>query len=220
MREFVNKGAELLGWFLAGKDGDAAAVAHAQGGGDGFLELKLDTLGDGEVDQPFAELANLSPGALGECGKLGPFGLRHVEHVDGAESDQYGLVLLGEVLVGLGVLLLAGADHRGKDADALLSLHHLASKLVPRIQACDAGCVGLLPCDFEDVPEAVVMETAHGGEVGGEAFAVSGLKLLDKQLHVGGDDFFRGLRLGCGGKGGDVAGGGGCVLGGVAAVSW
>ena len=203
--------------FLAGKDGDAAAVAHPHGGGDALLELQFDTLGDGEVDQPFAELANLSPGALGECGKLGPFGLRHVEHVDGAESDQYGLVLLGDVLVGFGVLLLAGSNHRSKDADALLSLHDLAAKLVPRIQPCDAGCVWALPCDFEDVPEAVVMETAHGGEVGGEAFAVSGFQLLDKQLHVGGDDFFRGLGLGCGGKGGDVAGrgvGGGCVLGG------
>ena len=49
---------------------------------------------------------------------------------------------------------------------------------------------------------------------------MSGFQLLDKQLDVCGDDFFRGLGLGCGGKGGDVAGsgvGGGCVLGGVAA---
>ena len=97
----------------------------------------------------------------------------------------------------------------------------LRAKLVPRIQPCDASRVWALPCDFEDVPEAVVVETAHGGEVGGEAFAVPCLKLLDKQLHVGGDDFFRGLGLGGGGKGGDVAGGGvggGCVLGGVAGL--
>ena len=85
---------------------------------------------------------------------------------------------------------LRGADHRGKDADTLLSLHHLASKLVPRIKPGNAGRVWPLPCDFEDVPEAVVVEAAHGGEVGGKAFAVSCLKLLDEQLHVGGDDFF------------------------------
>jgi len=50
------------------------------------------------------------------------------------------------------------------------------------------------------------MEFTHWGEVGVEPFAVSCLKLLDEELHVGGDDFFAGLRLGCGGKGSDVAG--------------
>ncbi len=30
-----------------------------------------------------------------------------------------------------------------------LPLHHLAAKLVPRIQACNAGCVGLLLCDLQ-----------------------------------------------------------------------
>ena len=48
------------------------------------------------------------------------------------------------------------------------------------------------------------MEFTHRGEVGGESFRVSCLKLLDEELYVGGDDFFAGLRLGCGGKGGDV----------------
>jgi len=42
------------------------------------------------------------------------------------------------------------------------------------------------------------VETAHCGEVGGEAFGVSGLKLLDEELDVLGDDLFSGLRLGCG----------------------
>ena len=38
------------------------------------------------------------------------------------------------------------------------------------------------------------------------AFGVSCLKLLDEELYVGGDDFFRGLRLGGGGQGSEVAG--------------
>ena len=165
-------------------------------GGDALLELKLDALGDDEVDQAFAVLAYFALDALCEVGKLCAFGLAHIEDVDGTESDEYGLILLGDVLLGFAVLLLAGADHRGKDADALLPLHHLAAKLVPRIQPCNAGCVRLLPCDLEDVAEAVVMESAHGGEVGGESFAVSCLKLLDEELDVGGDDFFGGLGLG------------------------
>jgi hypothetical protein len=49
------------------------------------------------------------------------------------------------------------------------------------------------------------MEFSHCGKVGGETFAVSCLKLLDEELNVGGDDFFASLRLGCGGKGGDVS---------------
>ncbi len=63
------------------------------------------------------------------------------------------------------------------------------------------------------------MKLAHGGQVGGETFAVSGFQLLDEQLHVGLDDFFRGLGLRCGGKGGEVVlvvvlGGGVAVHGG------
>ena len=66
VREFVNQGAELLGWLLCGKDGDLAAVAHAESGSDAVPELKLDTLGDGEVNQAFAILADLPFHSLGE----------------------------------------------------------------------------------------------------------------------------------------------------------
>jgi hypothetical protein len=45
------------------------------------------------------------------------------------------------------------------------------------------------------------METAHCGEVTGESFPVSSLKLLDEELEAGGDDFFVRLRLGGRGKG-------------------
>ena len=37
------------------------------------------------------------------------------------------------------------------------------------------------------------MEAAHRVEIGGERIAVSCLQLLDEALHVGGNDFFRGL---------------------------
>jgi hypothetical protein len=49
------------------------------------------------------------------------------------------------------------------------------------------------------------MEFAHCGEVGGEPFRVSCLKLLDEELYVGGDDFFARLWLGFGGKGATLA---------------
>jgi hypothetical protein len=88
----------------------------------------------------------------------------------------------------------------GKDADALLSLLHLASELVPRIEASNVGRLGHLPCDLKDVAERVAVKPAHGGEVGGKAFAVPRLKLFNQQLHVGGNDFFGGLRFGVEGK--------------------
>ena len=78
--------------------------------------------------------------------------------------------------------------------------------MVPRIKPRYAAGRRHLSGDFEDVPEAVTMEFTHCGEVGGESFAVSCLKLLDEELYVGGDDFFAGLRLGCGGKGSNAAG--------------
>ena len=131
---------------------------------------------------PLVRSVNSGSGAPSVCA--------HIEYVDGAESDQYRLILLGDVLVGFGVLLLAGSDHRGKDADALLSLHDLAAKLVPRIQPCDAGRIRLLPCDLEDVPKAVVVEFAHCGEVGGEAFrCVLPPSCSIRSSHVIGNDF-------------------------------
>ena len=52
-----------------------------------------------------------------------------------------------------------------------LALLHLAAKLVPRIQASNAGCVRPLPCDLQNVSEAVIVESAHRVEVGGECIA-------------------------------------------------
>ena len=69
-------------------------------------------------------------------------------------------------------------------------------------------------CDFENVSEAIVMETAHCGKVRGESFAVACLKLLDEELYVGGNHFFGRLRLGTRGKGSNIAG---FIGGGVAA---
>ena len=141
---------------LSGKNGNLAAVAHAKSGGDAVLELKLDTLRDGEVDEAFAVLAYVPLYPLGELRKLCTFGLRNVEHIGRAKADEDGCVDSCRVFaaLGFGVFLLAGADHRGEDADALLSFHNLAAKLVPRIQPCNAGRVWLLPCDLENVPES------------------------------------------------------------------
>jgi hypothetical protein len=50
VREFVNKRAELFGFTLSGEDGDSASIAHPQGGSNVLLELKLDALGEDEID--------------------------------------------------------------------------------------------------------------------------------------------------------------------------
>ena len=39
--------------------------------------------------------------------------------------------------------------------------------------------VGSLPCDLEDVAEAVVVKPVHNGQIDREAFGVSCLKLRD-----------------------------------------
>jgi hypothetical protein len=57
------------------------------------------------------------------------------------------------------------------------------------------GSLWLLPCNFENVAERVVVKAAHRCEVGRQCFATSLLKLLDEVLHVGGDYFFRRLPL-------------------------
>src|ERR1700679_2800037 len=55
--EFMDKGAELLGLGLAGKNGNFSAIAHAQSRGDLLAKDKLDTLTLDERNETVAVLA-------------------------------------------------------------------------------------------------------------------------------------------------------------------
>src|ERR1035437_3153966 len=126
------------------------------------------------------------------------------------------MILCAYVFLGLFIFLALDADHWRKNADAALSLFDSAFKLVPRIQASNAGCVRLLPRNLKDVAERVIVKSAHRREIGGKSFAVSLLQLLNQGLHVGRDYFFRGLLLlrlvgVLGGRGDSVCGGDSCA---------
>ena len=83
--------------------------------------------------------------------------------------------LLVIVFVGFLVLLALDADDGGKYPDASLPLHHLPAKLVPCVESSNAGCGRPLPRDLHNVPEAVVVESAHRVEVGGKRIGVLSL---------------------------------------------
>ena len=89
--------------------------------------------------------------ALRQLGKVFAFGLGDIENIGRAEPNQCGLILGADILLGLCIFLPANADDRSKYADAALSLLYLAAKLVPRIQASDAGRVWPLSGDLKDV---------------------------------------------------------------------
>ena len=101
------------------------------------------------------------------------FGLAYIEDIGGAKTNQDGLVLSADILFGLFILLPAYSDHGSQNADAVLPLLDLAAKLVPRIEASNAGCVRLLPCNLQNVAKTVVVKPPHCGEVGGKGFGVS-----------------------------------------------
>src|ERR1035441_6630774 len=105
------------------------------------------------------------------------------------------MILGPYVFLGLFILLALDADNRGKNADAALSLLDSPFKLVPRIQASNAGCIRLLPCNLQNVAKAVIVKSSHRCEICGKSFAVSLLQLLDQGLYVGRDCFFGGLLL-------------------------
>ena len=147
---------------------------------------------------------------LAHLRKLCAFGLRNIEDVSIAEADEHRTVLFGDVLFGFFLWLPAYADDGRQNADTALAFLHLAAKLVPRIQAGHARCVWLLPCDLQNVAEAVVVKTAHRVEVGGERFRVSCLQLLDEALDVGSNGFLGSLPFGF--LAADGSGAGGCVL--------
>jgi hypothetical protein len=64
----------------------------------------------------------------------------NVGHPSGPESDQYGLILSADVLVGFGVLFAPDPDDGSEDANSLFSILHATAKLVPRIHPRNACC--------------------------------------------------------------------------------
>ena len=155
---------------------------------------KLDALGVNEGNEAVAVLAN-GAADLPHSGKLCTLGLLHVKDVGIAKAQQSAGVLLGDVLLGFLVPLALETDDGRENPNPLLAFLHLPSKLVPCVQASNAGCGGSLPRNLQDVAEAVVVESAHRVEVGGKRVGVPCLQLLDKALDVGGDDVFRRLPL-------------------------
>ena len=184
---------ELLGVRLAGQQRDLSAAADTLGGRDALAVLKFDTLLCNELDKPVAMAANFARYRR-RLGKLGSFGLRDVEHVHRAESDQLGrgpVATVGGLLVALALC----PDHRGLNRDALLPLHDVTSKLIPSVKARNVRCVGAVKRDGKNVAERVPVKASHCAEVGSERLALALLKLLDEGLDVGGDCFLGGLPL-------------------------
>src|ERR1035437_6518395 len=105
------------------------------------------------------------------------------------------MILGADVLLGFFVSLALDADHWSKNADTALSFSDSPFKLVPRIEASNAGCIRLLPRNLQYVAERVIVKSAHRCEIGGKSFAVPLLQLLNQGLHVGRDCLFRGLLL-------------------------
>ena len=85
---------------MARKQSDLASVAHAKGGTDALFELQRDALSDDKIHKAVAVLSGAAGDALGEFGKLFAFGLAHIEDIGGAESNQNGLILSSDVLLG------------------------------------------------------------------------------------------------------------------------
>src|SRR5665213_3198499 len=85
--DFVNKGAELLGWRLAGKQNDLASVAHTQRRGNTLFELKQDALGCDEIEQTFHALSHITTDTARKLWKLQALSLRNIEDIYGTEAN-------------------------------------------------------------------------------------------------------------------------------------
>ena len=103
---------------MARKQSDLASVAHAKGGGDALFELQRDALSNDKIHKAVAVLSGAARDALGELGKLFAFGLAHIEDINGAESNQNGLIFSADVLLGFLILLTSNPDHGRENANA------------------------------------------------------------------------------------------------------
>ena len=109
-----------------------------------ILSLNSSSIPDHEIYKPVAVLPGVVGDALGEFRKLLALGLAYIEDISGAKANQDGLVLSADVLFRVFFLLPACSDDGSQNADAVLPLLDLAAKLVPRVEASNAGCVRLL----------------------------------------------------------------------------
>ena len=87
VREFMDKRGKFLGFRLAGENGNPAAVADAQRGSDVLGKDKLDALLLDERNKTVAVLAHVAV-YLVHGGKLRAVGLRHIEDIGVAKSNQ------------------------------------------------------------------------------------------------------------------------------------
>jgi hypothetical protein len=132
---------------LSRQDGDASAIAHAQSGSNVRVVDKLDSLRLEERGQAVDVLAGVSRDLV-DFRQVNTVGLRHVEDVGIAESEQGAGVLLGNVLLGFFVFLAANAEDGSEDANALSSGVHAATEVLPRPEPGDAGSRRHLPCNL------------------------------------------------------------------------
>jgi len=78
MRRFMNQSDEFLRLCLARKQGDLAAVAHAQCRCNPFVELKRDVLLCEKINEPGTLLADFAGDFVLELRQVFALGLRHV----------------------------------------------------------------------------------------------------------------------------------------------
>lgn len=97
-----------------------ATVAHAKGGRDTLGKDKLYRLPLDKGDEAVAILAYITAD-LAQFRKLCTVSLRDIEDIGRTEANQYRLILLGDILVGLFLLLAANSDDGSEDTDTCLS---------------------------------------------------------------------------------------------------
>ena len=145
VHQFMHKGwGLLLGGRLSGKQRDLASVAHAKSGSNALFELKRDALSNNKIHKAVAVLSGAAGDTL-EAWKLRPFGLARTGAIGGPESNQDGLILSANVLLGFLALLPTNPDHGSENADAPLTLLDIAAKLVPRKEAATRVASLVLP---------------------------------------------------------------------------
>src|SRR5260370_4261723 len=134
----MHKRGERVGVRLAGQDGDASSVTHAERGRDVLGEDKLNAMTINERNRTVVILSHVAID-FAHCGKIDSFGLLHVEDIGIAEANKDAGVLLGDVFLGLLIGLALDADDGSQNADALLSLFHAAAKLIPPIHPANSA---------------------------------------------------------------------------------
>jgi hypothetical protein len=114
-----------------------------------------------------------------------PIGLADVEHIGSAKTSNRS----GNILSILFMTLQTATNDRSQNQDSFFALLHEPAEFVPRAEARNVACVGLLRSDEHHVVKTVAVESSNGLEIARKRLTMACVQRSDELFRGSVGDF-------------------------------